>query len=427
MNLLDDLSARGLLHQCTDEAALRAALAEGTVTGYIGFDPTASSLHVGSLLQILNLVRLQRAGHRAIAVAGGGTGLIGDPSGKGSERQLLTPDVLAGYLEGIRGQLARYLDFDAKANPAVLVDNAEWLCKAGLLDFLRDVGKHFSVNAMVQRDSVKKRLEEREQGISYTEFSYMLLQAWDFLALYDRYGCRLQMGGSDQWGNIVSGADLIRRKRDVEAWGLTAPLVTDSAGNKFGKTEKGAVWLDPARTTPYEFYQFWLNTADADVDRYLRYFTFLPVDEIAAVAAEHAAAPQARGGQRRLADEVTRYVHGDEALRLAHLATKLLFGAQRWRDTDPADVEAALGVVPATPLALDALGTPAASVLELLVSTKLYESKTQARTAISQGGVSVGDAPVREPQRALTRDDLLPGGYVVLRKGKKNYHLLRVR
>ena len=286
---LDDLRQRGLVHQMTSPA-LETILQGGRVTAYIGFDPTAASLHIGSLLPVTMLMRLQRAGHRPIAVVGGGTGLIGDPSGKAAERALLTPELLAVNLAGMRGQLERFLDFSGE-HAAVLVDNSEWLGPMRVMDFLRDIGKHFSINAMVARDSVRDRLENREQGISYTEFSYMLLQAYDFLALHDRFGCTLQLGGSDQWGNIVSGTDLIRRVRGAESYGLTQPLVLKSDGTKFGKSEQGNVWLDPGMTGPYSMYQFLLNTDDGDVVRYLKYFTFLAFSEIDALEAEVRTAP----------------------------------------------------------------------------------------------------------------------------------------
>lgn len=427
MDLLEDFKARGLFHQATDEAALREALSKGVVTGYIGFDPTAASLHVGSLLQIILLVRLQRAGHRPIAVVGGGTGLIGDPSGKQAERTLLTRDALDVNLKGIRTQLGRYLDFEAQGNAALMIDNADWLCGLGLIDFLRDVGKHFSVNAMVQRDAVKKRLEERDQGISYTEFSYMLLQAYDFVALYDRHGCTLQLGGSDQWGNIVSGIDLIGRMRGASAHGLTVPLITSSDGTKFGKTEKGAVWLDPALTSPYEFFQFWLNTADADVERYLHFFSFLAGDEVAAVMKEHDTDASKRVAQRRLAKEVTAFVHGAEEFQKAERATRVFFGGDDWRTLDERDLDAAFSDAPSTDLDPALLGTPDAALTTLLVKAGLYPSKGQARTGIEQAGVSVNNAVEKSPQRVISRDDLLPGGYVVLRKGKKHYHVLRAR
>jgi tyrosyl-tRNA synthetase len=426
MNLLDDFRSRGLLHQSTDERALREALAAGMVTGYIGFDPTAPSLHVGSLLQIVNLVRLQRAGHRPVAIVGGGTGLIGDPSGKQQERVLLTRDVLDGYLQGIRAQLGRYLDFDARPNGALMLDNASWLCELRLIDFLRDVGKHFSVNAMVQRDSVKRRLEAREQGISYTEFSYMLLQAYDFLALYDRYGCTLQIGGSDQWGNIVSGIDLIHRMRGVVAHALTVPLVTTASGEKMGKTADGAIWLDPTKTSPFLFYQYWLNTLDADVERFLHYFTFLPTEEVKAIAAAHGADPAKRTGQRRLAAEVTRFVHGVEGLDKAERATKVLFEVDDWRALEIRDLDAAFEDAPRSTLDASMLGGPEATLPALLVRVGLFKSKTEARTGLGQGAVSVNNRVETSVQRVLGRDDLLPGGYVVLRKGKKHYHVLRV-
>ncbi|MFO0648470.1 MAG: tyrosine--tRNA ligase [Polyangiales bacterium] len=427
MDLLEDFKARGLFHQATDEAALREALSKGVVTGYIGFDPTAASLHVGSLLQIILLVRLQRAGHRPIAVVGGGTGLIGDPSGKQAERTLLTREALDVNLQGIRKQLGRYLDFEAPTNAALMIDNADWLCGLGLIDFLRDVGKHFSVNAMVQRDAVKKRLEERDQGISYTEFSYMLLQAYDFVALYDRHGCTLQLGGSDQWGNIVSGIDLIGRMRGASAHGLTVPLITSSDGTKFGKTEKGAVWLDPALTSPYEFFQFWLNTADADVERYLHFFSFLAGDEVAAVMKEHDLDASKRVAQRRLAKEVTTFVHGEGEFQKAERATRVFFGGDDWRTLDERDLDAAFSDAPSTDLDPALLGTPDAALTTLLVKAGLYPSKGQARTGIEQSGVSVNNAVEKSPQRVISRDDLLPGGYVVLRKGKKHYHVLRAR
>jgi len=371
-------------------------------------------------------VRLQRAGHRPIAVVGGGTGLIGDPSGKQAERTLLTREALAVNLAGIRAQLGRYLDFEAQGNAALMVDNADWLCGLELLTFLRDVGKHFSVNAMVHRDAVKQRLEGRDQGLSYTEFSYMLLQAYDFVALYDRHGCTLQIGGSDQWGNIVSGIDLIHRMRGGAAHALTVPLLTTASGEKMGKTADGAVWLDPARTPPFAFYQYWLNLLDADVERFLRYFTFLGADEIAAVAAAHAADPAKRTGQRRLAEEVTRFVHGAEALDKAQRVTRVLFEVADWRTLDARDLEVAFEDAPRSELAASALGGPEAALPTVLAGSGLFKSKSEARTGIAQGGVSVNNHIEPSAQRVLSRDDLLPGGYVVLRKGKKHYHVIRV-
>ncbi len=426
MNFIEELRARGLVHAVSEEAALAEALAAGPVTGYIGFDPTAASLHVGHLLQILTLVRLQRAGHRPIAIAGGGTGLIGDPSGKASERSMLTTEKLAENLAGIRAQLARHLDFNDSPTGAVMVDNAEWLGKIGLLEFLRDVGKHFSVNAMVQRDSVRTRLEQREQGISYTEFSYMLLQAYDFLALFDRFGCTLQLGGSDQWGNILSGVDLVRRLRNGSAYGVTTPLLTRSDGKKFGKSEEGNVWLDPALTSPYEFYQFWLNAADADVEKYLLALTLEPVDAIKACLAEHLAAPQKRLAQEMLAASVTRFVHGGEALANAQRTTEVLFKGGDLRELAAVDLAAAFKGAPSHEVARSLLGTPDAGFVKVLADAGLFKSRGEARSFVGQGGASINGVAVSDVQRVLVADDLLPGGFIALRKGRKSWHLVRV-
>jgi tyrosyl-tRNA synthetase len=327
--LFDDLTWRGLVHQVTD-VALAARLDAEPITAYIGFDPTADSLHVGSLQQICTLRRLQQAGHRPIALVGGGTGMIGDPSFKSDERVLLTPDVLATNREGIRAQLARFLDFSTPGGAdtgALLADNVEWLGEVGLLEFLRDVGKHFSVNDMIRKDSVRARLEGRDQGLSFTEFSYMLLQSWDFVALHDRFGCLLQLGGSDQWGNITEGVDLLRRLRSVHGYGLTSPLVTKADGTKFGKTETGTVWLDAARTSPYQFFQFWFGTVDAEVASFLRRFTFLDHETIEALDAATTSHPERREGQRVLAREVTAMVHGADEAGRAERAAGVLFTA----------------------------------------------------------------------------------------------------
>lgn len=423
-DFLDDLAQRDLIHQIT-APTLAEALRAGRVTAYIGFDPTADSLHVGSLLPLLTLVRFQRCGHRPIALIGGGTGLIGDPSGKESERALLTHEQLERHCAGLRRQVERFLDFTGGG--ALLVDNSAWLRQLNLLDFLRDVGKHFSVNQMVARDSVRSRLEAREQGLSFTEFSYMLLQAYDFLALYDRYGCTLQMGGSDQWGNIVSGTDLVRRLRNVETWGLTLPLVTRADGRKFGKTEEGNVWLDEARTSPYQFYQFWINVDDVDAVRYLKYFTLLPVARLREIAEEFQRAPQQRLAQRVLAEEVTRLVHGPEALARAQHTTQVLFNRDAdYRVLTAQELEEAFRGAPCTRLNSAALGTPAASLVALLADVGLYPSRGRARADLPAGAVSVNNVTARDPERTLTEQDLLPGGFVILRKGKKFYHVLRV-
>src|SRR6187200_1341332 len=322
MSLYDELKWRGLVYDATEGA--REALSREAITGYIGFDPTAPSLHVGSLLVVMVLAHLQRAGHSPIGLVGGGTGLIGDPSGKSTERQLLTPERVEENVEGIRKQVARFLDFDSPQNPAKLVNNADWLTKLGAIEFMRDVGKHFTVNAMLAKESVKRRTES-EDGISYTEFSYSLLQAYDYLVLHDRFGCTLQMGGSDQWGNITAGMDLIRRVRGGKAHGLVMPLVTTASGTKFGKTEAGTIWLDPALTTPYEFHQFWLNVDDRDAVKYLKFFTFLDEPRIGDLEVATAREPERRHAQRRLAQEVTLLVHGTAAVHEAEGAAEKLF------------------------------------------------------------------------------------------------------
>jgi tyrosyl-tRNA synthetase len=427
-DFLADLDARGLVHQVSQPShdgwlTLAQRFSQGSITAYIGFDPTAESLHVGSLLPVMNLVRLQRAGHRPIAVIGGGTGLIGDPSGKVSERAMLTRDQLAVNLQGLRGQLERFLDFSGGLG-ARLIDNAEWLCELRLLDFLRDIGKLFSVNQMVARDSVRQRLDGREQGISYTEFSYALLQGYDFLVLHDRFDCELQMGGSDQWGNITDGIDLIRRLRGKPSFGLTSPLVTKADGTKFGKSEKGNVWLAANLTRPFSFHQFWLNQADADAVRYLNYFTFLPVDEIAALDADGKREPHARHAQRRLADEVTRFVHGDPALRSVLRAAAVLFDGGDLRQLTCAELVEALADAPRTQLAASRLGTPGASLVTALVEAGLETSKGRARSAIESGAVSINGLLERDPKRILAGTDRLPAGFIVVRRGKKSHHVL---
>ena len=348
MDLYSEFEWREMLYDGTE--GVREALAAGPLTGYIGFDPTASSLHVGSLLPVMALARFQRAGHTPLAIVGGGTGLIGDPSGKSQERTLLSPEQVQAHLEGIHGQLAHFLDFDAPRNPARIVNNAEWLATIDLMTFLRDVGKHFTVNGCLGRNRSSRRVEG-DDGISYTEFSYLLLQAYDFLMLHDRYGCTLQMGGSDQWGNITAGCDLIRKVRGVKVNALVVPLVTTSAGVKFGKTEAGAVWLDPARTSPFHFYQFWLNSDDRDVVRHLKFFTFLPRETIEALARATAGAPERREAQRTLAREVTALVHGPDQVVRAERAAAVLFSEQV-TSADVGDVLMVFADAPSTELTL---------------------------------------------------------------------------
>jgi tyrosyl-tRNA synthetase len=423
-DFLAELEQRGLIHQVS-APELGEVLRARRVVGYIGFDPTADSLHVGNLVHLINLMRFQRAGHRPIGLVGGGTGLIGDPSGKEDERLLQTPEQIAANLAGIRQQVARFLELGA--DQGLVINNADWLSELKLLEFLRDTGKYFSVNQMIVRDSVRMRLEQREHGISYTEFSYMLLQAYDFLALYDRYGCILQMGGSDQWGNILSGADLIRRLRGVEAYGLTTPLLTRADGKKFGKSEEGNVWLDARRTSPYQFYQFWLNADDKDVVQYLYTFTLLPVEHVREAGQALAAAPEQRAAQRLLAEEVTRMVHGADALRRAQRAAAALFDKDAdYRELSAQELEEAFHGAPRTSVARARLGTPAAGLVALLAEIGLYPSRGRARQDVVAGGVSVNNVTVRDAGCTLSQSDLLPGDFIILRKGKKNYHLLHV-
>ena len=429
MDFLDDFKARRLFFQCTDEDALGRALAGGQVPAYIGFDPTAASLHIGSLLPVMNLVRFARAGHRPIALVGGATGLVGDPSGKSAERNLLTREVLAAHIAGLRAQLGRYLDFSDPERGALLVNNDDWFRDYNVLDFLRDVGKHFSVNEMLHRESVKTRLHEREQGISYTEFSYMLLQGYDFAALHERHGCTLQMGGSDQWGNIVSGVELTRKLRHATAYGLTTPLLTKADGTKYGKSEKGNVWLDPALTSPYEFYQFLFNTEDADVEKLLLQLSLVPLDEIAAVMAEHGPNPARRAPQRKLAEAVTRFVHGEEGLAVAQRITRAFFGDVSWSELSPDELNVAWRTqTPAPEMVGDALGGPVGELTAALVTVGLFTSKSDARRGIEGGGVSINGVKVgrQDVKRTLGGLDVLAGGYMVLSKGAKNHKVVRV-
>jgi len=424
MTLIEDLQWRGLLADCTDLDALAKRLLEGPVTLYCGFDPTGDSLHVGHLMGQLTLRRFQLAGHHPIALAGGATGMIGDPSGKSAERNLLSREQLAHNVSQIKGQLARLLDFDSPTNPARLVDNADWTAPISFLDFLRDVGKHFSLNVMLAKDSVKSRMEG-DAGISYTEFSYQLLQAHDFLHLRRTLNCELQIGGSDQWGNITAGTDLIRKKLGVAAWGWTFPLITKADGTKFGKTEGGAVWLDPRKTSPYKFYQFFINTEDAKVSEYLRKFTFLSRPEIESLEAAHAANPGAREAHRALAREVTRIVHGDAALEAAIKASEILFGAEIG-DTSEATFNDVVGEVPTKALAPGSLAGAGTPLTELLVLAGLAPSKGQARKDIEGGGVYVNNVKAAPdvPQRTVTERDLLFGKHLLLRKGKRSYAVL---
>src|SRR5688572_6298215 len=419
MDLYGELAWRGLVYDETD--GVRQALSQGPVTGYIGFDPSAPSLHVGSLLVMTALAHMQRCGHSPIAVVGGGTGLIGDPSGKTVERQLLTIEQVEANVEGIRAQLSRFLDFESAVAPARLVNNAEWLTKLAAVDFMRDAGKHFSVNAMLAKDSVKRRIDS-DEGITYTEFSYSLLQAYDFLVLFDRFNCTLQMGGSDQWGNITAGMELIRRVRGGKAFGLVLPLITTASGTKFGKTEAGAVWLDPQLTKPYEFYQFWLNGDDRDAVKYLRFFTFLTRDRIAEIEVASEREPEKRLAQRELAREVTRMVHGDQAVREAEAASEKLFAG----DIVTMSVEELLQVFPNVPSSNAAYSPEGWPVVELLSSAGVTSSKGEATRLIRNGGIYVNSRRVKDEKERLTPAQAIEGQLFVIRKGKRDNFLIRI-
>jgi tyrosyl-tRNA synthetase len=426
MNIYEELEWRGLVADCTDVTELQKRLEAGPIVLYCGFDPSADSLHVGSLVPLLALRRFQLAGHLPIAVAGGATGSIGDPSGKTSERQLLSKDILAANIGSMKRQLACWLDFDTKVNPARLVDNADWTAPVSFLDFLRDVGKHFSVNMMVAKESVRARMEDREAGISYTEFSYMLLQAFDFCHLCDQHNCELQIGGSDQWGNITAGIDLCRKKLGKQAYGLTLPLITNADGTKFGKSEAGAVWLDSKRTSGYRFYQFWIRTDDRDVIRYLRYFTFLPREEIEALEKQHLEKPEARVAHRALAKAVTDLIHGESATAEALRASEILFGGGLDGISENTFNEI-VGEVPSKDLGQSTLEGTGASLVELLVQAGLCPSKGQARKDVEGGGIYVNNIRETNHQRFVTSSDLLFDKHLLLRKGKRNYVVLTVR
>lgn len=423
-SLVEELSWRGLLHDATDGAAEH--LAEAPRTIYIGFDPTGPSLHIGTLLTIMGLVHAQRAGHTPIALVGGGTGLIGDPSGKTAERKLLTKEQAAENAEAIRAQLAHFLDFDAKSNAARMRNNLDWLGGLPLVDFLRDVGKHFSVNQLLAKESVKRRLANEESGISFTEFSYALLQSYDFLELHRSEGCTVQMGGSDQWGNITAGIDLVRRMEGARAYGLVFPLVTQASGVKFGKTEEGGVWLDAEMTSPFRFYQYLLNVEDADAVRYLKYFTLLPKDRIAELAASVEAVPQERAAQKALAEDVTRRLHGETGLAAAARATRALFGGavEGLGADEIADIFAD---VPSSELATDRLGGVGKPLVDLLAEAGIASSKSEARRAIEGGGVYVNGVRVSDVSAVVTADQAIEGRFLLIRMGKKRHHLLALR
>ncbi|GIW94920.1 MAG: tyrosine--tRNA ligase [Pirellulaceae bacterium] len=418
--LWEDLRWRGLIYQVTEEDAL-VQLLEQPQSVYVGFDPTADSLHVGSLLGLMMLRRFQAAGHRPIVVLGGATGMIGDPSGKSEERNLLDPEVLEKNTAAMQEQMRRFLDFSSSPRGALLVNNYDWMKDFSFLSFLRDVGKHFPVNVMLAKDSVRSRLEKTDSGISYTEFSYMLLQAYDFVYLYDHYGCRIQLGGSDQWGNITAGIDLARRMRHVTLYGATWPLLVKADGGKMGKTESGTIWLSPHKTSPYLFYQYWYNVSDEDVGKCLRYLTELPREEIEALDEARREAPHLRDSQRRLAEWLTQLVHGPEGLAEAQRASRLLFG-EEIAGVPEATVLEVFAHVPGSRIPRSRLGS--LTLVEALVASGLANSRGEARRAIEQGGAYINNRRVTDIEKVIGPEDLLGSRCLVLRRGKKNYALV---
>ena len=419
MNIIEELKARGLVNQMTDEEGLVKHLNENKVTLYCGFDPTADSLHIGHLIPILMLKRFQEAGHRPIALVGGGTGLIGDPSGRNEERQLNDAEVVQEWTDRLKEQISNFIDFDDPEKGAKVVNNFDWLSNMTVIELLRDVGKHFSVNYMLAKESVESRIEN---GISFTEFSYMLLQSIDFLRLYETEGCTLQIGGSDQWGNITAGLELIRRANvDVEtkAYGLTVPLITKADGTKFGKTAGGAVWLDPEKTTPYEFYQFWINTDDRDVIRFLKFFTFLSLDEIAELEKEVEERPEQRKAQQTLAEEMTKLVHGEEALNQAIRISEALFNGDI-KNLNKEEIESGFKDVPSFTLNENEKG-----LVDLLVEAKISSSKRQAREDITNGAIYINGDRQQDVNYVIDEKDKIDGLFTVIRRGKKKYFLIR--
>ncbi len=426
-DIVQELNWRGLIHQMTDEAGLPGWLMTKSRTVYAGFDPTADSLHVGHLLPLMNLRRFQKFGHRPVALAGGATGTIGDPSGKSEERKLITKEQVEHNIQGIEKQIRKFLRFDDSPTGALLVNNYDWLSRFSYIDFLRDVGKHFSVNVMMAKDSVRMRLEKDDAGLSFTEFSYMLMQSYDFVHLYKTYGCEMQIGGSDQWGNITLGCDFGRRvgvlKDGDQLCGLTSPLITKSDGNKMGKTESGALWLDPVRTPPYQFYQYWINLDDADVEKMLKVFTDLDALEIGEVMTEHQTDPGRRVAQKRLADEFTLLVHGDEGLGVARRATEIFFGGEISQLSD-AQLGSIFADVPSRELPRIRLeaGLP---LIDAMVESTLSKSKSDARRTIEQGGAYINNCRKEDKEAVLGLGDLASETVMVVRTGKKNYALLR--
>lgn len=425
INFIEELKQRGMLHQVMPGA--EELLNKEVTTAYVGIDPTADSLHIGHLVSVMMLRHLQRAGHRPIAVLGGATGMIGDPSMKSKERNLLDLDTLRHNQQAIAAQLERFLDFDTKsATGAKLLNNYDWMHEWSFLDFIRDIGKHITVNYMMAKDSVQRRLDGSAAGLSFTEFSYQLLQGYDFLHLYRTEGCKLQMGGSDQWGNITTGTELIRRIDQGDAFGITCPLITKADGGKFGKTESGNVWLDSRYTSPYSFYQFWINTGDDEAYRYIKIFTELGIDEIEALHKEHLEAPHKRLLQQRLAQEITTMVHGADAVEIAESAARILFGQDTHAALMALDEATLLEVMEGVPTYNVARSTIEAQtpVVDLLAESGVFASKGEVRKLITAGGLSINKEKVTDPQATVTPEMLVSGKYLLVQRGKKNYYLL---
>ena len=423
-DIFAELTWRGLVHQTTDDENLPAWLAGENRTLYAGFDPTADSLHVGHLVALLVLRRFQRAGHRPIALVGGATGMIGDPTGKSEERNLLSVEALQANITGMQEQMQAFLDFDCGANSAILLNNFDWISEFSYIDFLRDVGKNFPVGTMLAKDSVKSRLGRDDVGLSYTEFSYMLLQAYDFVHLNEHYGCQLQVGGSDQWGNITAGIDLARRMRSVSLYGMTCPLLLTSDGTKMGKTESGAVWLSAERTSPYQFYQYWINVEDLDAGRCLRMLTELPEEEVNALDTARKTEPEKRESQRRLAEDLTSLVHGESGLAAAQRATEIFFGAEI-SDLDDAQLGQIFADVPSKELSRERLSGEGLNITDALCESGLAKSKSDARRTVEQGGAYVNNRRIESIKVQLGTGDLASRSIMVLRSGKKRYALLR--
>ncbi len=426
MNFVEELRWRGMLHDIMP--GTEDELNKGMASGYIGFDPTADSLHVGHLTQIMTLIHFQRAGHKPYALVGGATGMVGDPSGKSQERNLLSEEVLRHNLECVKNQLAQFLDFNSGANSAEMVNNYDWFKSFTFLDFIRDVGKHITVNYMMAKDSVKKRLEG-DTGMSFTEFTYQLVQGYDFYYLWKNHNCVLQMGGSDQWGNIVTGTELIRRKDAGEAYALTTQLIKKADGTKFGKTESGAVWLDSQRTSPYQFYQFWLNTSDADAKSYIRIFTLLDRESIEAIETEHDAAPHLRPLQKALAKDITIRVHGEAAYEKAIKSSEFLFGNEGiafLNELTNAEIEGIFEGVPNYAISITDLEQGISATDLLGAKTAVFSSKGEAKKMIQGGGVAINKAKVATPDDIFSTEHLIAGKYLVAQKGKRNYYLIKV-